>query len=344
MAKRIDLLTVPATYVDDVFIARKDEMVILGDHPNTSGMPLVDLGIDVRKIAPDFNPRHPRQNTYVPNVIDMSTRDGSVYLKHGWTDMQSQFNLRDLYQKTQEGSKEREILETRVNPVGAIMVTTATSEDGQNYILAEMRSKNVQVPGKVMPAPAGGWEGLLTEKPVLPGKSEPVWRDVYSNKVSIDTMGDAIQIEAYEETGMLRGDYSKPKLTGIGRDLWMAFNPTLFYMTESNLTFEQLKERARTAPEAAEHELTFGIIADEEGVSKFLLEERDERNKTLPDVDFKGQNIGTGDAAMLAWGWNTFGITWSSETVKAMESKRDLHVRRTRSYPRDEVLDVSEVA
>lgn len=95
MTGTLDVLILPPTPVEAVYVARREEMVVLGTHTDNSGMPLVDLGIDVTRIDPNFKPRKPRQNTYVPNIIDIGVYGGQVCLKHNWTDMQSQFNLRE---------------------------------------------------------------------------------------------------------------------------------------------------------------------------------------------------------------------------------------------------------
>ncbi|MEK6937916.1 MAG: hypothetical protein AABX04_02635, partial [Nanoarchaeota archaeon] len=246
-------------------------------------LPIKDYGINqkfiesLKTVVPA-----PRANTYVLNVVSLEVTDGKVTLHTNYSNMRSLFALRRWIPELSEDSPERALILQNVLPIGGEMMLE--SIDGK--ILIEERGK-VEVSGKYNPAPAGGCETRNWK--VFP---EPF---------------RSIKGEAWEETGLLPGDYSPVGLIGVARDFTDGYNPTFVYHAVVKLPLAEIIAKADSiAPEAGEHQRLFGV---ETTASKLL--------------DFCTENVqkivGNGLGGIIVFGGYKFGDSWVQEAIQELE-------------------------
>lgn len=312
MPGRLDLLLTPPTLEEKLVMEHSNELVLLDKEPYTGELPLVNYGFDpaAHSDLPDIPP--PRANTYVLNIKKMSVEEGVVRLQTNYTTMRSQFALRRwvpaLVKKEEEWeqrvgeynpmddsyvtrpdpsqySPQSTLLLQHVLPIGAAMIVVTAD----NQILMEERGKDVQVPGKYHPVPAGGCE--TRDYQVLP---EPF---------------RCIMGEAWEEAALLPGkDYGVISLLGVARDQTEGFNPVLTYHVIANLPLDEIKRRAdNIAPEAGEHQRLFGVPAHPEKLLEFCCTQ--ENTEKL---------IGNGLGALLVFSDYKFGSGWFADAASEL--------------------------
>lgn len=312
MNGKIDLIITPPTLEDALQITHTNELVLLDKELYQGDLLLKKYGVsqDVIQSMEDIPP--PRSNTYVLNMQKIAVEEGKVHLYTNYSTMRSQFALRrwaPVLAKREEEWEKRvgeynpledpyvtrpdpsqysptsTLLFQYVLPIGVAMIIETVDEQ----ILMEERGK-VEIPGKYMPAPAGGCE--TRDWRVFP---EPF---------------RCIKGEAWEETALLPGkDYGDVALLGIVRDRIEAFNPTFTYHTKTPLELEKVIEQANNiAPEAGEHQRLFGAPINPEKLLAFCLENHE-------------KIIGSGMGALLAFGQYKFGKEWLDSSVQELAKK-----------------------
>lgn len=180
MPGKIDLFITPPTLEDVLHITHTNELVLLDKEPYQGDLALKQYGISQDVLQSLENIPPPRANTYVLNMQKMAVEEGKVHLYTNYSTMRSQFALRrwapvlvkreeewenrvgeynpfeDSYVTRPDPSQyspKSTLLFQHVLPIGAAMIVETVDEQ----ILLEERGK-VEIPGKYMPAPAGGCE------------------------------------------------------------------------------------------------------------------------------------------------------------------------------------------
>ena len=245
-------------------------------------MPLVDYGLSPKFIQSFKTPvPSPRANTYVLNLVKYRVTEGGILLKTNYSNMRSQFALHRWIIELDENSFERKIILKSVLPLGGTMII----ETADRKILVEERGK-VEIPGKYSPAPAGGFET----------RNWKVFPDFFRS----------IQGEAWEETGLLPGDYEPLGLIGLVRDQTDVYRPSLLYHTTVKKTLAELISNAESiAPEADEHQRLFGVDAEAGILIDFCVKEVQ-------------RIVGNGLGAFLAFGGYKYTQDWVDEAVKKL--------------------------
>src|SRR3989338_51388 len=283
MAGIIDLLLTPRTEEEAVVINHTNELVVLDKIPYDGDLPLkeYDLSRNFVECLRTEVPA-PRANTYVLNIVKVEATESRVTLSTNYSTMRSQFALRRWIPELSLDSPERALILQYVLPIGGTMII----ESIDKKILIEERGQ-VEVPGKYMLAPAGGCETRNWK--VFP---EPF---------------RSIKGEAWEETGLLPGDYSPIGLIGVASDVTDGFNPTLLYHTTIHLPLEEIIAKAESlAPDAGEHPRLLGVDVESSELLHFCT-------KNTPQM--RGNGLG----GSIAFGNYKYGESWVHDATRTLE-------------------------
>ena len=230
----------------------------------------------------------PRKNTWVANLQNLSYTPGHLKIGYNLTDMKNLFGIRKVGPKL--GENLHDTLVKNIAPIGFIGIL----ETSDNQIVYEVRGKSVQVPGKIIPLPAGNLEDTECS-----GKMQTLIEGLYQR-------GD-------REIGFNRNDMdeSSISLIGIGRDRIESWNPAPTFVIRTLKTLDRVREKYQHAKN----------ITPQEESERLIPKQIDE--KILGDyvVDNAQNFVGNGIGATLLYGRFKFGGRWYMDTVGRLTEK-----------------------
>lgn len=164
-------------------------------------------------------------------------------------------------------------------------------QSADNEIMVMMRGKKVDVPGKLIPSPAGNME--------------------YSEEFGrMPTLEEELFMESAEEVDLEADTFVDIKPVAIVKGLKESYNPVVTYSMRSSLPTHKIRERFEEAiknNQYEDREMT-PVKADEKIVINYILDNAD-------------RLVDNGVGMIVHWGQYFFGNKWYEEVKKSIEEK-----------------------
>lgn len=264
------------------------ELAYFGDFRHTLFQDL-SMWVDARSrrdgmmLLDAYQNYNPKRNSEVP-LLDRISREGN---KNYLLSSKGEYKFIGMVRNYVPKSTSKECADYILRKVNLLAVGGVV-ESTDNEIMVMTRGKKVDVPGKLLPSPAGNME--------------------YSDDLKrMPTLSEELYLESNEEVGLVRDDYVEIKPVGIVKDLKDSFNPVVCYSMKSNLTTKKVVERFREAIKKNQFEDKDinPVKLDEKNIVKFVAENSD-------------RLVGNGAGMIMLKCKYDFGNKWYDQAVKSL--------------------------